>query len=297
MGYRLIRHIGGKGSGHFSESLNGITVGRDGLIYAVGDREVKVFRAEGELEREFPTEQPGYCVALDAEGMIFVGEAGLVELFNRSGSRQATWRDAPRLGSVTSIGFFQESVLLADATNRCIRRYDRAGKWLSDIGKNNNTKGFLIPNGYLDFAVDAAGTIHAANPGKFRVERYSLSGELLGHFGRYGTRLPEEFPPCCNPTNLTLTENGRTIVTEKAGPRVKVFDATGTMVALISGEPFDANCKNMDVATDAAGRIYVADTVRLSILVFAPAEDESQQLTPPRAPDARPGEDGGGNKR
>jgi hypothetical protein len=33
---------------------------------------------------------------------------------------------------------------------------------------------------------------------------------------------------------------------------------------------FDANCKNMSIATGPHGRVYVADTVKCSILVFAP---------------------------
>ena len=37
----------------------------------------------------------------------------------------------------------------------------------------------------LAFSVDAAGVIHAANPGKHRVERYARDGRLLGHLGRF----------------------------------------------------------------------------------------------------------------
>jgi hypothetical protein len=36
------------------------------------------------------------------------------------------------------------SLLAGDATDR-IRRYHRSGKWLSDIGKSNNTKVFSSP--------------------------------------------------------------------------------------------------------------------------------------------------------
>lgn len=274
--------IGGKGSGpaRFAEALRGVGVDRAGLVYAVGDRQVKVFDAEGKLRRRWPTSKPGYCVAIDEAGAVYVGEVGLVEQFDALGKPMITWRDGDRLKLVTAIGFFGGSVLVADAGGRCIRRYDSRGKWLGDIGRNNNTRGFMIPNGHLDFAVDDGGIIHAANPGKHRVERYAMTGELLGHFGRFGARRPEDFPGCCNPTNLTLTERGHVVVTEKAGPRMKVYDAAGKLLALVGPEAFDPNCKNMDVAADSRGRVYIVDTVRLHICVFAP--DGTDEMTPTR---------------
>lgn len=272
MDYRRTRIISGKGSrdDQFAETLRGICVDRSGLLYAVGDETVKVFDAEGKLVRHWSTGRPGYCVAVDDDGVVHVGEPGQVERFDSSGKHLGTWSDADRFGLITTIGFSGEFVLLADAQDRCIRKCDRSGKWLGDIGTDNNTRGFLIPNGHLEFDVDAEGIIHAINSAKYRVERYTLDGKLLGHFGRFGMKNPEDFPGCCNPTNLTLSPEGHIIVTEKAGPRLKIFDADGKLLSLVGSEAFDANCKNMDVAVDANGRIYVVDTVQLHIVVFVP---------------------------
>lgn len=294
LNYREVRIISGKGSSphQFTASLNGIAIDRMGLVYAVGDREVKVFDPEGKLRRRWQTEKPAICVAVDDDAHVFVGEEGQIEEFDGTGQRLTAWRDAERLGAVTSIGFFGDHILIADAKDRCIRRYDKAGTWLNNIGKDNRTRGFLIPNGYLDFSVDSEGIIHAPNPAKHRVERYTMTGELLGHFGKFGARQPEDFPGCCNPTNLALEKEGRVVVTEKAGPRLKVYDGAGRMLALVGSEFFDANCKNMDVAIDAQGRIYVIDTVRLNIHVFAPDSVESgagaRAETPPGKGDAAP---------
>jgi len=136
-------------------------------------------------------------------------------------------------------------------------------------------KGFNIPNGAVDFAVDRQGIIHAANPGKHRVERYTPEGELLGYFGRWDHRNPQGFPGCCNPTNVTVDANGLVYVTEKAGPRAKVYDAAGDLLAVIASDVFDPNCKNMDLAVDSEGRVYVVDTIHLQIHVFEPDDDDS----------------------
>jgi hypothetical protein len=39
---------------------------------------------------------------------------------------------------------------------------------------------------------------------------------------------------------------------------------------MVGPEAFDAQCKNMGLTVDSQGRIYVIDTERLCILVFAP---------------------------
>jgi hypothetical protein len=200
---------------------------------------------------------------------VYVGQPGQVEQYDENGTLVSRLRDGDRLGLVTSIGFAGDHLLLGDATHRCIRRYDKDGKHLNDIGADNNTKGFLIPNGYVDFAVDAKGIIHAANPGKFRIERYTPAGELLGHFGKFGTHNVQDFPGCCNPTNVSLMGEGRVVVTEKAPARAKIYDPVGKLLSVIGPEPFDQNCRNMDVAVDSQGRILVVDTVTLQIRVFA----------------------------
>ncbi len=190
----------------------------------------------------------------------------------RAGTRINAWQDPIRLGRVTAIGFAGDSVLAADANNRTIRRYNRAGRFLNDIGNDNRMKGFLIPNGALDLSVSIDGIIHATNPGKHRVERYTLEGELLGHIGRFDGIDPAGFPGCCNPTNVSVVGD-QLYLTEKAGPRAKVLDREGALVGVIAAETFDPLSKNMDLAVDSRGRVYVADTARLRIVVLEPVRE------------------------
>ena len=64
-------------------------------------------------------------MAVAADGSVFVGEAGQMEIFDGAGRLADTWRDAERLGRVTAIGFVEGGVLVGDASDRAIRRYRR----------------------------------------------------------------------------------------------------------------------------------------------------------------------------
>jgi sugar lactone lactonase YvrE len=277
MSYRKEKILGGRGTSphQFLHSLTGIALDQNDNLYAVGDSAVKVFDSDGGFLKSWSTSQPGWSVATD-EQEVFVGEEGQIEVFDLSGELQRTWRNAELLGRVTAIDFLEDQIIVADSLARCLRRFKSDGSFLNSIGHENRMRGFNIPNGSLDFAVDWEGIIHACNPGKHRVERYTREGELLGHIGRFDGRDPEGFPGCCNPTNVTVTEQGKVYVTEKAGPRAKVLDLEGNLISVIAASAFDPNCKNMDVAVDSKGRVYVVDTIRLQVHVFAPGQAERE---------------------
>ncbi|MBU0719317.1 MAG: hypothetical protein KJ749_13810, partial [Planctomycetes bacterium] len=104
MQYQRIRVISGKGSGthQFAHVLNAIDVTRAGLIYAAGDTAVKAFDVEGHLGVQWPTEMPGFCVAVseggDGDPTVYVGQAGQLQLLDLNGKSVSTWRDPDRLG-------------------------------------------------------------------------------------------------------------------------------------------------------------------------------------------------------
>jgi streptogramin lyase len=279
MEYRQIAVIGGRGpaAGQFHGTLRGVWVDRQGNLLTAGDSQIRVYSPAGALLRRWNTAKPALAVGADDAGRVYAGEAGQIEVFDPAGKLLESWRDNEKLGEVTAFGFHKDNVLAGDARGRAIRRFRKTGEYLNSIGDAGRMKGLLIPNGVVDFSVDGAGIVHTANPGKHRVERYTLEGELLGHIGRFDGIDPAGFPGCCNPTNVSLGPQGQVFVTEKAGPRVKVLAADGQLVAVIATNVFDPNCKNMDIAVDPRGRVYVADTVRLEVRVFEPAAGRAVQ--------------------
>lgn len=288
MEYRRVRIIGDGAAGQewFQSAIRGIAVDASRRLYVVGDQHLAVFGTDGVLVDRRPTERAGFCVAVDTKGSVYVGEEEQIEIFDLSGKTARAWRDSKRLGHVTSIGFNDQWILVADTASRYIYRFDGNGRWISDVAGADGPRGFVIPNGHLDFAVDKDGVIHAPNPGKHRVERYSLEGKLLGQFGRWGAGI-EDFSGCCNPTNLALHPDGRIVVSEKAAPRVKLYNRNGHLSSHIPADEFDPTCKNMDLAVDKDGLLYVVDTARRQILVFEAASETPAPAPPYDTPSVK----------
>ncbi len=271
MKYRRIRTYGGKGDSpdRFTDAVRGIAAGPTGMMAVVGDLMLKVYTGEGVLHAGWPTERLGLSVAWASDGTsLLVGCNRQVLEYDLAGKLKNRWSDPQHLGEVTSVAWLADGWLAGDITHRCIHRYDRRGTFVNDIGKDNKMKGLVIPNGHVDFAVDGEGIIHVTNPGKHRVERYTTEGRLLDFWGRFGGTDPEGFSGCCNPTNLALMGDRRTIVTEKAPPRAKVYDSGGRLLCLFGEGDFDPNCKNMDVAVDGTGAIHILDPVGLRVCVY-----------------------------
>lgn len=272
MRYRQIRTFAGKGSRatEFRQELHGIHVDKQGRLYVAGDAEIKVFDATGLLVRRWNTAIPPFAVAVAADGSVWAGQTGQVEIFDPTGNRIRTWGDIEHMGCVTSIGFFTDSILIGDSRKRCLFRFDAAGKYRNAIGNDNPLGGLHIPNGIVDFGIDPQGVVHVANPGRHRVERYSMEGKLLGHMGKFTGSDPTGFSGCCNPTNVAIIGPDRLCVTEKAGPRAKIYDYSGKLLTMIESPDFDPRTKNMDVVADPRGHIFVSDPIKLEVFEFEP---------------------------
>ncbi len=273
MSYRLGRRLGGRGAGEwqFRDELRAVTCNGNGNWFLVGDLDVKVLTRDGEPSARWKTSRAGWSVAIDDDGRVWVGEPGQIEIFSADGRLEDTWRDEKLLRLVTELAVTPDEVFVADAGSRWIHRFDHGRVLKNHIGDQHRKGGFHIPSGILDFALDRDGTVVVANPGMHRVERFEPDGTSRGYFGRFGQQDPADFPGCCNPTNLALGPAGEIVVSEKAGPRVKIYDRDGVLVEVVADTAeFDPACKNMDLAVSDEGSIGVVDTVALSVALFEP---------------------------
>lgn len=265
--------------------LRGLAVDSADRIYVAGDEEVRVYDSAGRPLGSWPTGGPARCVAVGQSGTVYVGLRRRVETYHPAGTPLAAWgqagREPGRLDEVTGIAVAEPNVYVADAGNRCVHRFATDGDFVLELGKRDpeaGVPGIIVPSPYLDCAIDAEGVVHVTNPGRLQVERYTADGRYLGAWGRSGNRL-DQFWGCCNPTNLALAPGGRVVTSEKGVNRVKVYDAAGTLRAVLGAEVFvpggdesgqGRHRPSMDVAVDSAGRILVTDPAAGAVRVFAP---------------------------
>jgi hypothetical protein len=254
-----------------------IAVGPAGHLYVATRLGVSILDNEGKLAGQILVSSPVRCVAVAAEGTVFVGLRDHVEVFDQKGERITTWEAPSKRSWLTGLAVGEKDVFAADSANRCVLRYDRGGKLVGRIGEKNkerNITGLIIPSPYLDVDLGRDGLLRVNNPGRHCVELYTANGDLEGSWGKPSAAI-EGFCGCCNPVGLALFPDGRCVTCEKGLPRVKVYSAEGSFECVVSGpESFTENGKpgsthdladgtmgGLDAAVDSAGRIYVLDLV------------------------------------
>jgi len=260
--------------------LRGIAVDSADRIYVAGDSQVKVLDRDGRPVRSWTTSAPARSVAVGQSGSVYVALLTKVEKHDAAGRLLTSWgtkgKEPGQFAHLTAITAAEPNVYVADAGNRCIHRFASDGDFIRDIGRRDPTAGvlgFIVPSPYLDCAVDAEGILYVGHTGRWRVERYTPDDRLLGWWGSSGMR-PEDFCGCCNPTNVAVTPDGRVVTSEKGIRRVKVYDSTGRLLALMGVNVFaraadGTHGPGLDLAVDSTGRILVTDPAERAVRVFA----------------------------
>lgn len=258
-----------------------LAIGHDDTLYVCSGNYVTAMNHTGASGLEIALVEPPRCVAPAAEGTIFVGLRDHVEVFDAKGARKATWDPPGKKPWLTGLAVTEDDVFAADAGNRVLLRYDKSGKLVRRIGekdKDRNIPGFIVPSPFFDVEIARDGLLRVTNPGRHRVELYTLDGDLEGSWGTTSMGI-NGFCGCCNPINLALLPDGRYVTCEKGLPRVKVYSATGEFESVVAGvETFAANAKacgpsdctagGLDAVVDAQGRIYILDFVTGDVRVM-----------------------------
>ena len=257
------------------DSATGIAIGADDRVYVAWAEGVKVFDADMKPLWGVKTAGAARAVAVDASGNIYAAERVLVETFDSSGKPLASWgREGKGRGEfsvLSAIAVSGANVFAADPGNRCVHRFDLTGDFIDELGKRDKDSkdpGLICPSAILDCKVDAQGNVRIVNPGRQRIERYRLTGELMDFWGEPGVA-PENFIGCCNPAHIAFGPDGRIVTGVKGIPRVKVYSGDGKLLAYIGPSLFSDTTSAPDVAVDSKGRIYALDTGDGRVKIFA----------------------------
>lgn len=270
------------------ERSRALALGANGRFYIAGDKAVHVLSDKGILAQVIRLASEPHCVAVSAEGGLYVGLRDHVAVFDETGQRIVSWEPLGERSFLSSIVVARDDVFVADAGHAVVLRYDKTGKLIRRIGEKDPDRdipGFIVPSPYFDLAVAPDGLLRVVNPGRTRIEAYTFRGDLEFFWGQNSIRI-EGFCGCCNPANFAILPDGRYVTAEKGLIRVKIYDADGVFEGVVAGpdqlveggasrvflSAQDAEASGFDVAADPDGRIFVLDTIENTVRLFVEKE-------------------------
>jgi hypothetical protein len=251
------------------EKPRGIASAADGTIYVCGDRSLLEIDRTGGVKHRWDLDGEPSCVAAGADGTLYIGMTDHVEVIRPGIAGTTEWPDLGSQAIVTSVAVVGSDVFVADAGNRMVLRFDSGGRLAGTVGS-----GYEAPSPYFDVAGSSDGTLWVADPGHHVVRHFTPQGTLLGSWGASSLEIGG-FGGCCNPVHLAVLPCGALITAEKGIPRVKVYEADGTLSAVVAGaSDFASGETGLDLATRQAngGEVLVLVPSRRIVRVYVKKE-------------------------
>ena len=285
----IITTIAGGGSGGDGgpavearlNSPSGVAVDGYGNIYVADSLSHRIRRvdAKGIITTVAGTGQPGHG-----------GEGGPAV------NAQLNW---PTDVAVDTAG----NLYIADKSNSGIRRVDRSGT-ISTIANTRSALSWTDPTGHSDLgpavAVDNAGNLYVADYNRHRIFRVNTSGTITNIAGTRergygGDNGPAAHAQLNRPSGVAVDSGGNLYIADRVNSRIRQVDARGIITTIVGtgqrgfggdgGPAVEAQLSlARDVAVDAAGNLYIADTsndrirrvdARRSITTVAGPRDDS----------------------
>lgn len=252
-------------------SPRGIALGPAGKLFVAGDREIRVFSADGKEVSSIKLNIEPRCLTIADDGNIYIGAKDHVEVYDLNGAQKSAWPGYGEKAFITSLAAKGENVWVADAGQRAIYHCNTTGKMINTFGKRDaskNVPGLIIPSPHLEVVAAENGMVWATNPGRHRMDLYDSNGSIKRYWGNVSFAV-EGFCGCCNPTDFAILPDGGFVTSEKGIPRVKVYTAKGQFDCVVaSPSAFAENTSGIDLAVDAKGRIFVLDPAAKTVRVF-----------------------------
>lgn len=195
----------------------------NGRIIVASNKEVTIYDEKGNPWNAFPVKDTVRDLAVDKDE-IYVLYPTMVDVYGFNGILHRSWEACSDLSDYSAIAVRDDIVLVSDAQNKNIVKYNSQGGLDKFISSPN---GFVIPSYAFDI-VFAGDRFYCSNSGRHLVECYSLDGTYLSSFGEPGAQ-KGQFCGCCNPCHLTATEQGDLITSEKGIPRVSCYAPDGSL--------------------------------------------------------------------
>ena len=256
--------------------LSAIAVAGPDRILVAGDKALVALRNDGTTVARVALDAPASCLAVDGNGLAYLGVKDHIEVLDADGKRIGVWAAVPGQPLLTSIAAGSNDVYLADAGNQVVWHYDKAGKLQSKIDGRQTPKqgkGFIIPSPHFDVAFGPDGALWVVDPGRHLVRRYGQDGAVQTTWGKTAMTI-EGFCGCCNPTDIAIDGAGNFYTSEKGLVRVKMYGPDGAFLGVVAGpEQFAEDDTGLDLAVDSLGRLLVLDPKAGKLRVFVKKGD------------------------
>jgi len=253
------------------QQIAGIAVGANDKIFATGDNSVLIFNSEGKLLSTFATSKTAHAIAIDENNTIFLSINDHIEVYDQEETKKAQWESLGEAAIITSLAVSKDFVFIADAGNHIVWKFDKKGNRFTGIGKKDEEKeipGFIIPSPFFDVGIDPDGFLWVANTGNHALENYTFDGDLRSSWGDFSMEI-EGFCGCCNPSHLTILDDGKFVTSEKGIARVKVYNRLGILESVVAGsDQFIEGTVGLDLAVDSENRIYILDPGKKMVRIF-----------------------------
>lgn len=280
----------GTGDGQFSFPAAIAISPVDGTVYVYDQRSIQAFDKDGVFIRkfgsvgtgdgQFSSQSNGVYMEVSSDGSklyyldrannrveIFSDQGVFLNKFGTQGSGNGQFQ------FMDGLGFSPDGTKLyvSDATNKNIQVFNTSdNSYVSTIDFT-----YVPPGGHMgyveDITADTSGNIYVVDSDNNRIQVFDADGNFTRQFGSYGTGDGE----MAYPTSAAISPlNGNMYVIDP-GPtgteaRIEVFDTNGNYLSKFgsSGSGDGQFGYAEDIAIDASGNVYVADSDNNRVVVF-----------------------------